>query len=349
LGSLSHAQLIREAYPGAVYYYMTVPYRVVQVHLQSKIVRVRREKAYTTKPVMAPAMIFPILSDDSVYRSARQDELLMVETALQVRESVTGFRERRGVNEFNQSYPLSGYGISFPQEFFTRNFFTTGTVLFHPALAAAGVNATALAELVYECFLMEVPFERHDIHWGAGRLRLSRGPLEKDSRFLAIYDQTYGSLRLSGRLLDPGVIERVVARAVVVARDGSLATISPETAAALEAIAKSLSKPRSDFALGVPDTTPSADKAVTGDGRRIRVIMPGSIGLDRARGNEEFHVEGVFYSPRDGAVRYRGRHPSDWNEDVTVIVPPENIVAVPGESRMGFYDLETGSLSEDLA
>ncbi len=353
LGSLSHAQLMREAYPGAVYYYMTVPYRVVQVHLQSKTVRARREKAYTTTPVMAPAMIIPILSEDSVYRSARLGDLVMVETTLQVRESVMGFKERRGSNDISQAYPLAGGGITFPQQFFTRNFFTTGTVLFHPALAAPGVHLPALAELIYECFLMEVPFERHDIHSGAGRLRLSRGPLEKDSRFLAIYDQTYGSLRLSGRLLDPGVIEQVVARAVAVGRDESLPALPGETAAALEALAESLSGPRSEVALGLPagELSQGGDATATvgGGSARVRVIMPGSTRLDRARGNEEFHVEGVFYSPKDGAVRYRGRHPSDWNENVTVIVPPENIIAIPGESRMGFYDIETGTLAEDPA
>jgi len=53
-GSLSYSQLMREAYPGAVYYYMTKPYRVYRVRTYARLVEVRHEKRYTTKPSMLP-------------------------------------------------------------------------------------------------------------------------------------------------------------------------------------------------------------------------------------------------------------------------------------------------------
>ena len=59
LGSLSFAQLMREAYPGAIYYYATVPYRVTRVNLKGRQVQVRREKRYTTRPNRLPDRVFP--------------------------------------------------------------------------------------------------------------------------------------------------------------------------------------------------------------------------------------------------------------------------------------------------
>jgi len=54
LGSLSYRQTLREAYPGAVYYYATRPLRVYRVTQQSRQVQVRSEKHYTTRPKTLP-------------------------------------------------------------------------------------------------------------------------------------------------------------------------------------------------------------------------------------------------------------------------------------------------------
>ncbi len=95
LGSLSYGQLMREAYPGAVYYYATLPYRVTKVFSNSKIVLVRKERRYTTKPQALPTMIFPNLQEE-LYQSYSQGKLICLESHLQVRELINGFRERRG-------------------------------------------------------------------------------------------------------------------------------------------------------------------------------------------------------------------------------------------------------------
>lgn len=77
--------------------------------------------------------------------------------------------------------------------------------------------------------------------------------------------------------------------------------------------------------------------------------MPGSYGLDCMRHNEEFTVEAVFFSPREGRMCYRGRHPSDTDPAVTIIIPCTSLVEVPGESRIGLYDTETGELVPEEA
>lgn len=80
----------------------------------------------------------------------------------------------------------------------------------HPALARPGVEAGPVAQVLYECFLLHVPYERQDVQCGTGVLKVRRGPFPEGTRFLVIYDQTYGSLRLSGRLMEPGVIAKVL-------------------------------------------------------------------------------------------------------------------------------------------
>lgn len=344
LGSLSYAQVMREAYPGAVYYYTTIPYRVCQVLPRARVVRVRRERYYTTRPLVLPSVVFPNLSPGNVHRTARFGKLFLIEANLQIKESVCGFKERRGSTEITERYPLNATtGVKVSQDFFSRNYFTTGVIFIHPALALPGVNVEELAQLIYECFLMEIPFERQDINWAAGKLRITRGPLEEGTRFVALYDQTYGSLRLSGRLLEPGVAERVFAKAVeLVGVDALFASLTEETVKSLQIIAKATQEPFAEVPeLAAVEAAPASDLSTS---QRIRIILPGSVGLDQFGGNIEFNVEGVFYSPRDGGLRYRGRHAYDSDPSVKTTIPVENLIPVPGESRLGWYDLETGEI-----
>lgn len=349
LGSLSFGQVLREAYPGAVYYYTTVPYRVYQVLVRSRTVKVRRERYYTTRPQVLPTQVFPNLSPGNVYRATRQGELFLVEANLQIREAVCGYKERRGPIEISEKYPLepATTGISYPQELFTRNYFTTGVIVVHPALLRSGVSHNRLAELLYECFLIEIPFERQDINWAAGRLKVPRGPFQEGTWFVAVFDQTYGSLRLSGRLMDSGVMRKILLRAMDLSRAGTLIDLNNETIECLNEIALSTELPVRDILTEITGSEVGITRdAAAADDRLVRVILPGSVGLDRMKDNEEFYVEAVFFSPRDG-LRYRGRHPSDTDATVKITVPVQNLVPVPGESRLGWYDLETGELLED--
>ncbi|HHW41614.1 MAG TPA: DEAD/DEAH box helicase [Syntrophomonadaceae bacterium] len=346
LGSLSYGQVMREAYPGAIYYYTTIPHRVYQVLPRAKVVRVRRERYYTTRPLVLPSAVFPNLSPGNVHRAGRLGELFLIEANLQIKETVCGFKERRGSTEITERYPLSpSTGIKALQEFFSRNYFTTGVIIVHPTLALPGVNVEELAQLIYECFLMEIPFERQDINWSAGKLRITRGPLEEGTRFIALYDQTYGSLRLSGRLLEPGVLGKVLNKAEELVRvDTLFSSLTEETVKVLQTIAKATQETFAEqLELAAVEAAPVLDSC---PGQRIQIILPGSVGLDQLSGNIEFFVEGVFYSPREGGLRYRGRHVYDSDPDVKITIPVENLIPVPGESRLGWYDLETGEIIE---
>ncbi len=54
LGKLTFSQTLREAYPGAVYYYMGRPYRVKRFQYHRGAILVDKEKYWTTSPETMP-------------------------------------------------------------------------------------------------------------------------------------------------------------------------------------------------------------------------------------------------------------------------------------------------------
>ncbi|MCK4822298.1 hypothetical protein KA005_41430, partial [bacterium] len=344
LGSLSYGQLMREAYPGAVYYYTTKPYRVYRVRLRSGLVEVRHEKRYTTKPQMLPTLAFPNFTSGNVYNSQKYGDLIVVECNLQIREAIVGIKEWRGPNEFTVDYPLDpSSGCYFDQSRFTRNYFTTGVVLTHPIFNSLKVRCDVIANLLFEAFLMIIPFERRDIHFASDKHRAKGGTINEGDRFVSIYDQTYGSLRLSNRILEEQILKQVLSKTVELVQHDESLDINSETIAALEQVFASLSESPVDFSL-----ESGRDSSIDTD-HSVRVIMPGSKGLNINRNNEEFFVEGVFFSPSFKGLAYRGKHLSERTSkfnDVTITISINSLKEIPGESKFGLYDYETGELKE---
>ncbi|MBU1965369.1 MAG: hypothetical protein KKD24_06100, partial [Proteobacteria bacterium] len=348
-GSLSYSQLMREAYPGGIYYYTTKPYRVCRVNIHRRMVEVRHERKYTTKAQTIPTLVFPNLSEGNVFVGKRFGDLIAVESTLQIRESIIGYKERRGPNETSCLYPLDPTGniyFDFPR--FTRNFFTTGVTFTHPAMKRPNVKNEVIAQILFEVFLMVLPVERRDIHFAADRYRVERGPIGEGARFVAIYDQTYGSLRLSARILEERTLRGILEKMAVVMKlrreEGSLEDDS-ETAAALGEILACLGETPEIITIGA---TPAP--AETG-GRFVRVILPGSKGLNLRSNNEEFFVENVFYSPNYRGLAYGGHGCEDAvgpNRDVKTILALDSLLEIPGESRMGWYNPETGEVTGAL-
>ncbi|MEW6171727.1 MAG: DEAD/DEAH box helicase [Bacillota bacterium] len=339
LGSLSFGQLMREAYPGAIYYYTTIPYRVYNIKVSSKVVQVRKERRYTTKPSSLPTLVFPNLTGGNVFHSRRNGSLVQIECNLQIRESLAGFKERRGPNETSYPYPLDAgsYGLFFNQPRFTRNYFTTGVLLSHPALNDEGINGEALAHLIYESFLMMIPFERRDVNIALDRQRTTQGDLKEGDKFLAIYDQTYGSLHLSSKLLESDMLVRTLAHAVKIASYDDLYHLSEASRKALSSLLQDAQKPVEIVA--IQDSLPLID-----DERVIRVIMPGTKGLAAKVANREFIIEKIFFSPSLGCLAYRGTYGDEGQAGVKITLPVSDVLEIPGESKIGMYDLETGEI-----
>lgn len=337
LGTLSHSQLMREAYPGAVYYYMTKPFRVTNVFQRERTAVVRRDKQYTTDPIQFPAAVYPKF-DGGPMQAIRHGELRVVECDLAVTEAVAGFVERRGSAKVEVRYPCDYW----KRNKFSRNFMTTGVLLSHPGLNSQNVKTEDLGRLIMEAFLLLASFDRNDIAFTAGRHQVSRLGCCEGDRFLSIYDRIYGSLRLSGRLLENDMLKQALTEAVEIAGSDSLedlARLNGPTLDALEAMAK-------DSCLnGEPLTESDQVAFISGDNVRL-VIAPGSPGWVISDDNSEFMVESIFFHHQQGLC-YRGKrlealHPTD----VVSSYPVDKVTPIPGISRLGEYDLNTGEFRE---
>lgn len=340
LGTLSFSQLMREAYPGAVYYSLARAYRVYKVNRRSKLVEVRREKKYTTKPNFIPTLIYPNLTEGNVFEFISFGDFKLIECNLQIAEPIVGFKERRGPTEIEISYPLNPKdGLYFNQPKFTRNYFTTGVLINHPILSSKNVSTQILSEIIFEAFLITIPFERQDVGYGEDKHRKQRENFEKGARFLAIFDQTYGSLRLTSTLIKPQIIRKILEKSISLAQNEEKFLVNRNTLEALDLLVSDCQKEPKSFRLEEEETVDDKDL--------IRVILPGSSGWHVKKDNEKFHVKDIFYNPRRQKLMYNGILSSEIDAknigtNLKHSVAVEDIQEIPGESELGYYNLNTG-------
>lgn len=345
LGSLSYGQVMREAYPGAVYYYQTKAYRVVRIRKSQRTIDVRSERRYFTSPKMLPTLILPNLTADNVYQDIKYGALRVIECGVQIGEAVIGFKERRGANELDIDYPLrSDLGFYYDSPKFARYVFTSGVLFDHPALSRSQVKCDSIARVIYEAFLMTVPFEPQDISAGGDRHRSSREGIEEGTRFACVYDLTYGSLRLTSKLMEESILRAVLKLAVEIGENSDLFDLNAEAVRALRDMAEdSQQEPK----------CLEATATITVDSQFGVIIKPGSYGVDIKKDNEEFLIEGVFFSPQHGELAYRGKHTSEkkkaeqenkFHGQATVIVPVKSIQPLDGVSEIACYNYETGEI-----
>ncbi len=188
-----------------------------------------------------------------------------------------------------------------------------------------------IAQLLYEAFILLIPYERQDINFATDKFRIKMEPLKKDGRFIAIYDQTYGSLRLTSRVLEENVLNRILLEAKNVMARQELIEVNQPTLDALDVLIKSTDKPKNFISLG--------EKIVSSLGSNYkRVILPKSKGTLLTINNEEFIVDRVFLT-LDG-LRYEGKTSRQSTERLTPLV--DHVKEIPGESKMGYYNFSTG-------
>ncbi|PFG73297.1 DEAD/DEAH box helicase [Tepidiforma thermophila] len=343
LGRLSFSQVMREAYPGAIYYYITSPYRVYQVLPQQRLIRVRKERHYFTQPMALPFGLFPRLDQESILRIGRLGRIYLLETELLARESVVGFRERRGLNTFTVNYPLDeerGYRYSLTN--FSRYFSTSGCLLFHPEFLSYKDSLHTVSKILFEAFMICLPFDRQDIGFGSGDIKADFGEIRSGDRFLAIFDRTYGSLRLSGSLFDGENLLNTVSFALEISKQRHYSGGTIEGELVGEDHVKLLSVLQNEVrSHSIEWLSKSKESSKNSDA--VRVIVPGSKGINVVNG-QEFLVESVFFHPGTGELRYRGKNES--SKDHVDILSIGLVSEIPGVSTIGFYDLDLGTIVE---
>jgi len=205
LGSLTWSQVVREAYPGAVYYYMAKPFRITQILYRRQLIKAKREGPLVTRPI-SQVMVFPSFEDPmTLWRSQRG---FLAEVPMQVSERVLGFREHRGKKKVDHKYgPLS----SWSRRELTRFFETTGVCWFfdEDELLTEPVAAALL-----DAFSLRFGVQRSDL--GVGAFFAKHSPLGAEKcRGICVYDATHGSLRLTQRFADhvDEIVETAIAQA----------------------------------------------------------------------------------------------------------------------------------------
>lgn len=339
LGSLSFSQVLREAYPGAIYRYMTTPYRVCNVRLNTRKIVVIPGADVHTQPLTMPAQVFPSLEADDVLGAKAAGDTTLVLGRFKVRQVVTGFRQIRGSHSFERKYPVywPDAGVAYSQPSLGRVFETTGVLVFHPALTALSSGIRTLAAGLLEAFLSASRLERRELDCGTGRLRSIGLGLSAGDRFIALFDQTYGSLQLTAPLFDGSMWAETLETLSTAAR-----TL---TRAEQDSWGEALCSLRRDAARQWIEVSATSDgRLASRPGSRVPVIAPGSSGVSRRRNGEPFFVDGVFFSEGLNALAYRGRHPSVRTGLGYEVWRVDDIDALPGESRMGEYDTATGEL-----
>lgn len=346
LGSLSYGQVLRESYPGAVYYYATSPFRIVRVDTVKRQISARPEKHYTTSPIALPTQIYPNLSDGNVYQSARHRELLIAECSLQIHDSVVGFTERRGPTEIPHHYPLSAGGsIIFRSPRFYRYYFSSGVVLTHPSFSSLDSSKLeSLASILYEGFLIAIPFERQDVGYGSGKHRREADGIVVNDRFIALFDQIYGSLRLTSRIMDEAVLVESVENSIAILEADVDEVYPADLREVLEVLHVECSHPRQRYSPHF-----EAASLVPPDQEMIRVIAPGSPGLAIHKANQEVTIERIFLHPLKG-LAYNVTHPNDPPNKLNptdVIWSVDEIVPIEGVTEFAYYDMNTGSVTPE--
>jgi len=207
LGTLSYAQLLREAYPGAIYRYMGRSFRVVNINHAEADVRVIRARSSTTQP-LRQIRVFP--QGTAALCKRQVAENLIMETRLQVSERVIGFTEKTGNQRAENRY---GIGSSWSQRPLGRYIETTGVCFCFEALTAASLET--LSGYVMEAFATVCGIHLRDIGHGS-YFRAASWDNPRESRGFAVYDAVCGSLRLTHRLLEnlDAVFEEALRQAV---------------------------------------------------------------------------------------------------------------------------------------
>ncbi|MBI3978060.1 MAG: DEAD/DEAH box helicase [Chloroflexi bacterium] len=317
LGSISYAQALREAYPGAIYYYQARPYRVKRFSQVGAQIHCEAEKHWTTRPI-AQAMVFPRF-EGGVFKLLRSTTGFVAEVEMQVSERVLGFVERRGSSR--QKY-LYAAGSPYHQRQLCRLFQTTGVCWYFPNLPTTSAD---LAHRVLDTFCREFGIQERDL--GVGLFDSRRSPLgDERCQGVCIFDATNGSLRLTERLAEG--FAHVLNSALGPAQsDGEFDVLT-----GLERLIQCVG----ELQPAIASTGSLVGNEDTGDW--TLVVAPGETAIyANVDGAVEIEVDGYRYTPRGLVYDIKPQPPLTGR-----VVPATRVVPISGETRMIRVNLMTG-------
>lgn len=318
--------MLREAYPGAIYYYMSRPYRVQQFKYREGEILVKPERYWTTEPI-AQTMVFPSFQAGLLKLWVTADQRgFLAESSLQVSERVMGFKEKRGSAE-----PQSLYyepGSPYYQRPVNNFFETTGVCWFFPDFTVTDEDA---ALLLREAFCSEFGIVERDVGVGMFKSRnLPTGPGEATG--MCIYDAATGSLRLTEMLAEHFAEVVQVADKLADAR-GYISDRVHVTLSGLDNVVKDL------VFVPIPKTQhfePTQPHVAESKTEYATVIAPGERAVVMVDAPTEVTVVGYRYTPRGMMYDLGHSKLERWS------VPASTVNPIYGRTKMLRVNLVTG-------
>lgn len=319
LGNLTLSQALREAYPGAIYYYMARPYRVYRFVFRRGQILVKRTRHWTTKPLLQ-TMVFPQYQTSGIYQLVKSDRAFVAECEMQVSERVLGFIESRGPTKIEHRY---GSESLYYQRELNRFFETTGVSWRFPERET---NTEGVALLLLEALCTTMGIQERDLGWGSFHALAS--PLGGERcQGVCIYDGVSGSLRLTQKLMDNFSEVARIALKLAQSRHASIAVKG------LKAIIEHL--PSLDAA--APNHSTTAGEAEDPNAW-TRIVAPGEEAMYHGpAGPEEVEILGYRYTPH--GLMYELRH---RDKDQKWMVLASDVQPLFGSTRVIEVNLITG-------
>lgn len=322
LGTLSYSQLLREAFPGAVYRYLARPYRVFQLkHGSGEVICSRTRGFVRTSPLVQTA-VFPRFSEQAYYLRKSSDAFI-AECRLQVSERVVGFVEQYGQSKNEILY---GVGNNYSQKPLARYIDTTGVCFYFPDEA---LQREKLGKYIALAFCRVCSIQDRDVGWGTFIAQTS--PLGSASvRGFAVYDSAFGSLRLTRQI--PSNLEDILREASRIATEED----APNVAASADLMRRCLTS------LGEPQENAMAADILGGTIHEEwkTVVAPDQVAIchdGQSHINEEVTVLRYIYTPQ--GIRYTLRAAKEgvqWQVSATMIRP------INGVTLLEEYNVNTG-------
>lgn len=202
-GEVSQLQALRECYPGATYLHLANAYEIAAWHTNvfEPFIRVRRgAPGRSTRPRITTWINADLTSENLLEDHIRIGKNgFLAECQMQITEKVEGYVDGR-TGEFRSYQHLQQRDPNMRAR--SRNFRTSGVVLHidHQWFKAASVKRT-FTDRLREVFVREYSVSPQDIGSAASNIAvrtLDRGGIRGGC--IVIFDETYGSLRLTERL-----------------------------------------------------------------------------------------------------------------------------------------------------
>jgi DEAD/DEAH box helicase domain-containing protein len=323
LGTMTYQQLLREAFPGAIYRYLARPYRVVELkHYNSEVITLKANGIGRTTPVVQTA-VFPQLGGP-IYHLKRSDSAWIAECNLQVSERVIGFVEKWGNKATEHTYAA---GSHYAQKPLNRYVDTTGVCFFFPD---EELQRDALGKYVALAFCRICSVQDRDI--GSGTFVSQVSPWNAGGvRGFAVYDSAFGSLRLTKQI--PDKLAEILDEAARLAGEEGASRIAAGLRSIHDALSSMTAEPTGTSSIiGIlgPDTS----------GEWLTVIAPDQPAIlhdGQAHQNEEVTILRYVYTPQ--GIRYTLKAPRvgvDWSVLGSMVRP------VPGMTKLEEYNVNTG-------